>query len=92
MKHFASSKFWQRFDMLPASIQQLARDSFALLKQNPSHPSLQFNPDYPLECTRKERRPRRDSRRGRRSYNGVLALMDNLGSSQLKTAHFAALV
>ncbi|MBY0576120.1 MAG: hypothetical protein K2P67_05945 [Gallionellaceae bacterium] len=44
MKHFASSKFWQRFDMLPANIQQLARDSFALLKQNPSHPSLQFKP------------------------------------------------
>jgi len=28
--------------MLPANIQQLAHDSFALLKQNPSHPSLQF--------------------------------------------------
>jgi len=44
LKHFASSKFWQRFDMLPANIQQLARDSYALLKQNPSHPSLQFKP------------------------------------------------
>jgi hypothetical protein len=44
LKHFASSKFWQRFDMLPTNIQQLARDSYALLKQNPSHPSLQFKP------------------------------------------------
>jgi len=44
LKHFASTKFWQRFDMLPANIQQLARDSYALLKQNPSHPSLQFKP------------------------------------------------
>jgi len=30
--------------MLPANIQQLARDNYALLKQNPSHPSLQFKP------------------------------------------------
>ena len=30
--------------MLPANIQQLARDSYTLLKQNPSHPSLQFKP------------------------------------------------
>lgn len=30
--------------MLPPNIQQLARDSYALLKQNPSHPSLQFKP------------------------------------------------
>jgi hypothetical protein len=28
--------------MLPPNIQQLARDRYALLKQNPSHPSLQF--------------------------------------------------
>jgi hypothetical protein len=42
LKHFASSKFWQRFEMLPANIQQLARDNYALLKQNSSHPSLQF--------------------------------------------------
>jgi len=40
--HFASSKFWQRLDQLPASVQVLAHESFALLKQNPSHPSLQF--------------------------------------------------
>jgi hypothetical protein len=42
LKHFASSKFWQNFDALPIDIQQLARDRYALLKQNPSHPSLHF--------------------------------------------------
>ena len=42
MKHFTSSKFWQHFDALPTSIQQQARDSYELLKQNPQHPSLQF--------------------------------------------------
>jgi hypothetical protein len=44
LKHFASSKFWACFDLLPAEIQQFARRSFELLKQNPSHPSLQFKP------------------------------------------------
>ncbi|MDO9163641.1 MAG: hypothetical protein Q7U43_14905 [Methylococcaceae bacterium] len=42
MKHFTSSKFWENFDALPANIQQQARESYELLKQNPRHPSLQF--------------------------------------------------
>ena len=42
MKHYASAKFWQRFDGLPQDIQTIARSNFELLKQNPSHPSLQF--------------------------------------------------
>jgi len=42
LKHFSSSKFWQCFDLLPVNVQQLARDSYSLLKQNPMHPSLQF--------------------------------------------------
>jgi hypothetical protein len=42
LKHFTSSKFWQYYDALPANIQQLARDNYELLKQNPAHPSLQF--------------------------------------------------
>ncbi len=42
MKHLASSHFWQRFDALPVEIQQLARRNYALLRQNPAHPSLQF--------------------------------------------------
>lgn len=44
MKHFASSKFWQHFYALPVDIQQQARASYRLLKQNPQHPSLQFKP------------------------------------------------
>jgi hypothetical protein len=44
LKHFASAKFWQRFDALPQDIQTVARSHFELLKQNPSHPSLQFKP------------------------------------------------
>lgn len=42
MKHFASTKFWQHFYALPENVQQLARNSYKLLKQNPQHPSLQF--------------------------------------------------
>jgi hypothetical protein len=42
LKHFSSKKFWQRFDQLPTNIQLLARESFSLLKQDPSHSSLQF--------------------------------------------------
>ncbi|MFI3136155.1 MAG: hypothetical protein QX197_05190 [Methylococcaceae bacterium] len=29
---------------MPTNIQQQARDSYELLKQNPNHPSLQFKP------------------------------------------------
>jgi hypothetical protein len=42
MKHFTSTRFWQCFNTLPAELQQAARRSFELLKQNPAHPSLQF--------------------------------------------------
>jgi len=42
LKHLASAKFWQCFNALPVDIQQLARSSFAQLKENPLHPSLQF--------------------------------------------------
>jgi hypothetical protein len=44
LKHFASSKFWDCLESLPAEMQLLARRNFDLLKQNPSHPSLQFKP------------------------------------------------
>lgn len=44
MKHFASRRFWERFDELPEEIRRLARRSDALLKQDPSHPSLHFKP------------------------------------------------
>ena len=42
MKHTASARFWQCFDSLPASTQDLARKNFALLKADESHPSLHF--------------------------------------------------
>ena len=42
MKHAASSRFWAKYDALPASVQKLADANFELLKRNPRHPSLQF--------------------------------------------------
>lgn len=42
MKYFASSDFWEGYRKLPQSIQELANAHFALLKENPSHPSLHF--------------------------------------------------
>lgn len=42
MKHTASKRFWQCLDALPAEVQVLARKSYALLKTDPSHPSLHF--------------------------------------------------
>jgi hypothetical protein len=42
VKHTASARFWHCLGALPADVQALATKSFALLRQNPSHPSLQF--------------------------------------------------
>lgn len=42
MKHYTSARFWQCFHLLPPEVQRLARGNYALLKQNPAHPSLQF--------------------------------------------------
>lgn len=44
MRHFTSAKFWQCFNALPGDIQKVARRNYELLKQNPSHPSLNFKP------------------------------------------------
>jgi hypothetical protein len=44
MNSQATPEFWERFAALPAEVQQLARKSFALWKQNPRHPSLRFRP------------------------------------------------
>lgn len=44
MRHFASRKFWQTLDTLPLPIQELAHESYRLLKQNPAHPSLRLKP------------------------------------------------
>jgi len=40
LKHFASPEFWGLYKVLPQSIQDLADRSYALLKNDPRHPSL----------------------------------------------------
>jgi len=42
MKHFASPAFWQAYAKLPNSIRALADKNYALLKDNPQHPSLKL--------------------------------------------------
>lgn len=40
MKHFASSRFWIAYEALPRHIRELADKNYALLKEDPHHPSL----------------------------------------------------
>jgi hypothetical protein len=42
VKHFASHSFWAAYSKLPQHIRELADKNFELLKENPSHPSLQL--------------------------------------------------
>jgi hypothetical protein len=42
VKHFASASFWDSCAKLPENVRALADKSFALLKDNPRHPSLQL--------------------------------------------------
>jgi len=42
MKAKADPEFWQRYNKLPAQVQELARKNYALWSVNPFHPSLQF--------------------------------------------------
>ena len=42
MKHFASRAFWEAYEKLPEQVRDLADRNFALLKENPRHPSLQL--------------------------------------------------
>jgi hypothetical protein len=42
LKHTASARFWRCLDAFPAEVQDLARKNYALLKAEPSHPSLHF--------------------------------------------------
>jgi hypothetical protein len=42
LKHFTSPKFWAAYNALPEQVRHQADDAYALLKQNPSHPSLHF--------------------------------------------------
>ena len=42
MKHRATATFWRSYHDLPDSVRLLADKNFALLKENPRHPSLHF--------------------------------------------------
>lgn len=42
MKHTASTQFWAAYHALSEDIRTLADKNFALLKNNPRHPSLHF--------------------------------------------------
>jgi hypothetical protein len=42
MNHFATPDFWHRYRQLPAEVRDLADKSFALLLENPHHPSLRL--------------------------------------------------
>ena len=42
MRHRANADFWHDYYALPAEMRSRADKQFALLKENPQHPSLQF--------------------------------------------------
>ncbi len=42
MSHFTSPSFWELYEQLPPSIQELADKQYELLKMNPQHPSLRL--------------------------------------------------
>jgi hypothetical protein len=42
MRHLASRAFWEAYQKLPEQVRALADKNYALLKENPQHPSLQF--------------------------------------------------
>jgi hypothetical protein len=40
--HFTTRRFWGYYKALPETIQEIADQSYELLKTNPSHPSLRL--------------------------------------------------
>ncbi len=44
MNHRATPRFWACYHALPAEVRRLADRCYALLRQDPAHPSLQFRP------------------------------------------------
>jgi hypothetical protein len=42
VNHYAAPEFWECHGALPAHVQRLANRLFALLKEDPRHPSLHF--------------------------------------------------
>jgi hypothetical protein len=42
VNHFTRPSFWKHYENLPTDVQTLADKNYALLKENPRHPSLHF--------------------------------------------------
>jgi hypothetical protein len=42
LRHHANAKFWACYDALPQELRQTADRNFALLRDDPHHPSLSF--------------------------------------------------
>lgn len=42
MPHHASPRFWRAYAALPPNVRERADRAFALLKEDPDHPSLHF--------------------------------------------------
>ena len=42
MTHLASARFWALYGALPEQVRRTADKNFALLRENPYHPSLHF--------------------------------------------------
>ncbi len=42
LRHFAAAEFWPLYQGLPAEVRKAADKQFALLKAEPTHPSLHF--------------------------------------------------
>lgn len=52
VKHFASPDFWFHYRLLPQAIQNIADKNFAVLKENPRHPSIRLKKIGPLWSAR----------------------------------------
>jgi hypothetical protein len=52
VKHYASSRFWAAYERLPEDLRARADKQFAMLKVNPSHPSLRFKKTGPYWSAR----------------------------------------
>jgi hypothetical protein len=50
--HHANRDFWDAYGALPGEVRDLADKNFALLKADPSHPSLRFKPVGPYWSAR----------------------------------------
>jgi hypothetical protein len=42
MNHFTTPDFWDHYNSLPKEVRELADKNYALLQDNPLHPSLHF--------------------------------------------------